>query len=50
MTTGNPRNLLAAFISHLMFEIVHPFYDGTGRTGRYLLGIHLAIRSPRPPP
>lgn len=42
VTTGNPRNLLAAFISHLMFEIVHPFYDGTGRTGRYLLGIHLA--------
>lgn len=29
--------LNAAILCHLMFEIVHPFYDGNGRTGRYLL-------------
>lgn len=35
-------SLISAFISHLMFEIIHPFYDGNGRTGRYLLGAQVA--------
>ncbi|WP_124040230.1 Fic family protein [Neoactinobaculum massilliense] len=29
--------LVAATLSHLLFEMIHPFYDGNGRTGRYLL-------------
>lgn len=29
--------LVAAMVSHFMFEYVHPFYDGNGRTGRFLL-------------
>lgn len=33
--------LIAAILGHFMFETVHPFYDGNGRTGRVLLGYHL---------
>lgn len=29
--------LVAAMVSHFMFEYIHPFYDGNGRTGRFLL-------------
>lgn len=29
--------LVAAMASHFMFEYIHPFYDGNGRTGRFLL-------------
>lgn len=29
--------LVRAVVGHFMFEYVHPFYDGNGRTGRYLL-------------
>lgn len=43
----NLPSLITAFIAHLMFEVVHTFYDGNGRTGRYLLGAHIAeILSP----
>lgn len=35
-----PR-LQAAIVSHFLFEYVHPFYDGNGRTGRYLLALYL---------
>ncbi|MDP9800215.1 Fic family protein [Arcanobacterium wilhelmae] len=34
--------LMSAIIGHLMFEIVHPFYDGNGRTGRFLLARQIA--------
>lgn len=34
--------LVCAIMSHFMFEAVHPFYDGNGRTGRYLLGLRLS--------
>lgn len=33
--------LYSALISHYIFEYVHPFYDGNGRTGRYLLAMYL---------
>ena len=36
-----PR-LQAAIVSHFLFEYVHPFYDGNGRTGRYLLALYLS--------
>ncbi|KAB7790304.1 cell division protein Fic [Bifidobacterium leontopitheci] len=35
-----PR-LQSAIMSHFLFEYVHPFYDGNGRTGRYLLALYL---------
>ena len=34
--------LMAAIAAHYIFEYVHPFYDGNGRTGRYLLALHLS--------
>lgn len=33
--------LLRTIASHYVFEYVHPFYDGNGRTGRYLLSLYL---------
>ena len=35
-----PR-LIRAVVSHFIFEYTHPFYDGNGRTGRYLLALDL---------
>lgn len=35
-------SLTSALISHFMFETIHPFYEGNGRTGRYLLGTQLS--------
>ena len=33
---------MKASISHFFFEYIHPFYDGNGRFGRYLLSLYLA--------
>lgn len=35
-----PR-LVRAVVAHFIFEYTHPFYDGNGRTGRYLLALDL---------
>lgn len=34
--------LIKACLAHYFFENVHPFYDGNGRTGRYILSKYLS--------
>lgn len=38
---GGIPALYSAIASHYIFEYAHPFYDGNGRTGRYLLSLFL---------
>lgn len=40
--------LYSALISHYIFEYAHPFYDGNGRTGRYLLAMYLEAPLSKP--
>ena len=35
------NDLVNALAGHFMFEHTHPFYDGNGRLGRFLLGLKL---------
>ena len=37
----NLPRLVNAFVAHLMLEHTHPFYDGNGRFGRFLLALRL---------
>lgn len=34
--------VVSASLGHFLFEYIHPFYDGNGRVGRYLLSLYLA--------
>lgn len=36
-----PR-VYSSILGHFLFEYIHPFYDGNGRTGRYLLALWLS--------
>ena len=40
-TSDEIPRLQSAIMSHFLFEYVHPFYDGNGRTGRDLLALYL---------
>lgn len=40
--------LYSAIASHFIFEYAHPFYDGNGRTGRYLLAMYLEASLSKP--
>ena len=41
MNKKNIPFLVKASIVHFFFEYIHPFYDGNGRFGRYLLSLYL---------
>lgn len=38
---ASSHQLVSALVGHFMFEHTHPFYDGNGRFGRFLLAIRL---------
>lgn len=39
---GKEHALVNALMGHFMFEYTHPFYDGNGRLGRFLLALRLS--------
>lgn len=39
--TDEMPSVYGALAAHYIFEYAHPFYDGNGRTGRYLLSLFL---------
>lgn len=42
MQVSREDQLVSALVGHAIFEITHPFYDGNGRTGRFLMGVHVS--------
>ena len=41
-TSTDIPEIYSAIAAHYLFEYIHPFYDGNGRTGRYLLALYLS--------
>lgn len=41
MHNENLPETYCALLCHFVFEYIHPFFDGNGRTGRYLLALQL---------
>ena len=41
-TSADIPETYSAIVSHFLFEYIHPFYDGNGRTGRYLWALYLS--------
>lgn len=48
VSTAEVPAVMGAIASHYLFEYAHPFYDGNGRMGRYLLSLFLS--EPLSPP
>ncbi|KAB8292742.1 Fic family protein [Bifidobacterium avesanii] len=42
LTDVNIPPILRAVMCHYAFEYIHPFYDGNGRTGRFLMALQLS--------
>lgn len=42
MNESNVPVIIKAILTHYFFEYVHPFYDGNGRMGRFLLSSYLS--------
>lgn len=42
MDSDDIPELYSSLLAHFLFEYIHPFYDGNGRTGRYLLALCLS--------
>ncbi|MBT1170191.1 Fic family protein [Bifidobacterium sp. SO4] len=42
LTNASIPPILRAVMCHYAFEYIHPFYDGNGRTGRFLLALQLS--------
>lgn len=42
MNDGQVPAIIRALVTHFFFENTHPFIDGNGRTGRYLLSTYLS--------
>lgn len=45
MNNNQCPSLVKAVITHYFFEYVHPFYDGNGRIGRFLLSSYIARKT-----
>lgn len=47
MNNDDIPSLAKCFLSHYYYEYIHPFYDGNGRTGRFIVCSYLARKLDR---